>query len=91
MLVQEHLQLDLYRAKDKSRGQISFKDLTLHEQLQYVKWSLKDTREALQMFEIVKEQDVQGQVACALVHKVSNKTKNLKEGFTDKKEFREIC
>ena len=43
------------------------------------------------MFEIVKEQDSQGQVACAIVQKIANKTNNLKPGFTDKKEFREIC
>jgi hypothetical protein len=54
--------------KGKSRTQISFKDLTLSEQLNYVKWNLKDTREALTMFDIVKEQsDKSAEVACAIV------------------------
>ncbi len=47
VVVQDHLALDLYRAKGKKYSQISFNDLSVHEQLNYVKYSLKDTREAL--------------------------------------------
>ena len=42
-LVKEHLQLDIYRAKGKSRNKISFNDLTLHENLNYIKYTLKDS------------------------------------------------
>jgi hypothetical protein len=32
--------LDLYKRKDKSKNKISFNDLTLHENLNYVKYTL---------------------------------------------------
>ena len=52
-VVQDHLALDLYRSKGKKYAQISFNDLSVMEQLNYVKYNLKDTKEALQMFDIV--------------------------------------
>ncbi len=86
-LVQEHLGLDLYRSKNKSKNQISFNDLTLVEQLNYVKYTLKNTEEACKMFDIVTA-DEQASVACALVQKIANKTHSLPKEFTHKNEFR---
>lgn len=71
VVVQDHLALDLYRSKGKSYTQISFNDLTVHEQLNYVKYNLKNTKEALLMFDIVTH-DEQASVACALVQKIAN-------------------
>lgn len=51
-LVHEHLGLDIYRAKGKTRNNISFKDLSLHENLNYIKFTLKDSKEAFNMFSI---------------------------------------
>jgi len=59
----------------------------VHEQLNYVKYTLKDTREALQMFDICKH-DEQASVACALVQKIANKTRAIPEGFSEKNEFK---
>ena len=42
-VVNEHYNLDIYRAKGKSKGKISFKDLTLNENLNYVKYSLQNS------------------------------------------------
>lgn len=39
-VMEQHYKLDIYRAKDKSRNKISFKDLTLSENLNYVKYNL---------------------------------------------------
>jgi hypothetical protein len=38
--------MDVYRAKGKSKNKISFADLTLHENLNYIKYTLKDSDEA---------------------------------------------
>ena len=54
-LVKEHLQLDIYRAKGKSRNKISFNDLTLHENLNYIKYSLKDSQAAFDLFKVTKD------------------------------------
>lgn len=43
-IVDEYHNLDLYRAKGKSRGKISFKDLSLSENLNYIKHNLKDSQ-----------------------------------------------
>ena len=50
----DHLSLDLYRTKAKSKTKISFKDLSLQENLNYIKYTLKDTNEAFDMFNITK-------------------------------------
>ena len=34
---------------------ISFKDLSLHENLNYIKFTLKDSKEAFHMFDITKD------------------------------------
>lgn len=39
-VVKEHLNLDLYRRYGKTQGKISFNDLTLHENLNYIKHTL---------------------------------------------------
>lgn len=61
----------------------------MHEQLNYVKYNLKNTNEALLMFEIVTH-DEQASVACALVQKIANKSRSIPEGFTDKNEYKAI-
>jgi len=54
-ILQEHLNLDIYRAKGKSRAKISFNDLSMQENLNYIKYTLKDSKEAFNMFLITKE------------------------------------
>ena len=54
-LVKEHLGLDLYRAKGKSWNKISFKDLSLHENLNYIKYTLKNAKEAFHLFNITRD------------------------------------
>ena len=77
-LVKEHLNLDIYRAKGKSRSTISFKDLTLHENLNYIKFTLKDSKEAFNMFNITKDAfEGSAEIPAALVQKLANKTLNL--------------
>jgi len=44
----------MYLAKGKSMSAISFNDLTIEENLTYVKFNLKDVQEAFDMFEITK-------------------------------------
>lgn len=43
----------MYRAKNKKT--ISFTDLTLQENLNYIKYTLKDSKEAFQMFDILSK------------------------------------
>ena len=45
-VIQHHRNKDLYYQKSKKFNQISFKDLNLQEQLNYIKYTIKDTREA---------------------------------------------
>ena len=54
-LVNEHLSLDLYRSKGKTRNKISFKDLSLQENLNYIKYTLKDSKEAFDLFQVTRD------------------------------------
>lgn len=45
-VVDEYHKLDLYRTKGKTWRKISFNDLTLQENLNYVKFNLKNADEA---------------------------------------------
>ena len=78
-LVQEHLKLDIYRAKGKTRNQISFNDLSLQENLNYIKYTLQDSNEAFNLFKVTK--DTFGadapELPAALIQKMANKTKDL--------------
>jgi hypothetical protein len=51
-IVDQYHKLDLYRAKGKQRSKISFNDLTLPENLNYIKYNLKNSDEAFNLFEI---------------------------------------
>ena len=46
---------DLFKLKGKSRGQISFNDLTLEENLCYIKYDLANTHEAFKVFKILSD------------------------------------
>ena len=46
-IVEQYHRLDVYRAKGKDRRRISFNDLTLPENLNYIKYSLKNSEEAI--------------------------------------------
>ena len=76
-LVREHLELDIYRAKGKSRNTISFKDLSLHENLNYIKYDLKDSHEAFHMFSITQDAFDTPEIPAALIQKIANKTKDM--------------
>jgi hypothetical protein len=45
-VIDNYHKLDVYRAKGKERSKISFNDLTLQENLNYIKFNLKNTEEA---------------------------------------------
>jgi hypothetical protein len=54
-IIEKYHQMDLYRAKDKPRSKISFNDLTLTENLNYIKRHLKNSDEAFELFTITKD------------------------------------
>jgi hypothetical protein len=51
-IVEQYHQLDLYRTKGKPKAKISFTDMTLTENLNYVKYNLKTSEEAFDLFKI---------------------------------------
>lgn len=67
-VVDKYNALDLYRSKQKSKSKISFNDLTLEENLNYIKYSLKTSDEAFKLFEITKEKFKSSpDIACSIV------------------------
>ena len=44
----------MYRAKGKDRSRISFNDLTMPENLNYIKYNLQNSEDAFKMFEITQ-------------------------------------
>jgi hypothetical protein len=74
-IVEKHTQLDLYRAKNKTRGKISFNDLTLQENLNYIKYTLKNTNEAFAHFDITKDkfQDFPPEIPAAIIQKMATR------------------
>ena len=54
-LVNDYMSKDLYLTKNKSRTKISFNDLTLDENLNYIKYSLKSSDDAFKLFDITKQ------------------------------------
>lgn len=54
-IVDKYNAMDLYRSKNKSQSKISFNDLSLEENLNFVKYNLKNTHEAFKLFLITQE------------------------------------
>ena len=54
-IVDQHSKLDIYKSKGLSYSKISFNDLTLLENLNYIKFNLKNTEEAFKLFDITKQ------------------------------------
>lgn len=53
-IIDKYHKLDLYRAKNKPRSKISFNDLTLTENLNYIKHNLTNSDDAFKMFSIIQ-------------------------------------
>eukprot|EP00347_Sterkiella_histriomuscorum_P004264 403361113 len=78
-VIEEYKNLDVYRAKNKSFRQINFNDLTLQENLNYIKFNLKNSAEAFQMFEQVKDKFANHpEIATSIVQKLALKS-NIKK------------
>ena len=73
------MSLDLYRAKGKTKSKISFNDMTLEENLNYIKYTLKDSDEAFKLFEITRDTfgSLTPEIPAALVQKIATKTKDI--------------
>ena len=54
-IVANHEATDLYRLKGKSKAQISFNDLSLEENLRYIKYDLENSHEAFKLFKITRD------------------------------------
>ena len=78
-LVQEHQMLDIYRAKGKTYNKISFNDLTVQENLNYIKYTLKNSNEAFDLFNVTKEKfgEFTAEIPAALIQKMAHRTKQL--------------
>jgi hypothetical protein len=70
-IVDEFHKLDIYRTKGKSKTKISFNDLTLHENLNYIKFTLKDTQEAFSLFDITKTKFIGGEIPASIIQKLA--------------------
>jgi hypothetical protein len=73
----------MYLTKGKSMKAISFNDLTLEENLTYVKHNIKDVTEAFHLFEITKAK-FEGRgpdLPASLIQKIATKTKDLKKSL----------
>ena len=86
--------MDLYRAKGKSKNKISFNDLTLHENLNYIKFNLKNSDEAFKMFEITKDKMENGDIPASIIQKLANrsdiKPSNVSEKLLEKKDYKDM-
>ena len=78
-MVQKYHERDLYRTVGLSKNKISFKDLTPQQNLNYVKFNLKNSIEAFQYFEIIKEKFglESPDIPAALVQKIASRTKDF--------------
>ncbi|CDW74365.1 UNKNOWN [Stylonychia lemnae] len=84
-VVDEYKHIDVYRAKGKSYNKINFNDLTVHENLNYIKFNLKTSTEAFQLFEQIKEKyGNHPEIPAAIVQKLANKS-NIKRQQINKK------
>ena len=92
-VVKEYHAMDLYRKKNKSWKQISFNDLTLEENLNYIKYSLKSSHEAFSMFDITKDRFANHpELASSIVQKLATRSdihaKNFEEKLFSRPEYK---
>jgi hypothetical protein len=84
-IIDEYHKLDVYRAKGKERSKISFNDLTVQENLNYIKYNLKNSEEAFKMFEITQRKYQQNpEIPASIVQKLGTRS-NLKPKDVEKK------
>jgi len=84
-IVRKYYDQDLYLSKGKTRSKITFNDLTLEENLNYVKYTLKNSNDAFEIFDQTKEkfQDVPD-LAAAIVAKLAIRSNITPRNFDDK-------
>ena len=84
-IVKEYTALDLYKSKGLSMSKITFNDLSLQENLNYVKFNLKNTHEAFKMFEITKEKfGNRPELAAQIVQKFATRSNVTHKNFDEK-------
>ena len=68
--------------------------MTTQEQINYVRFNIRNTDEALQLFDIVNQKEEEGarraEVACAIIQMVGNKVNKLPAGFPERVEFKAL-
>lgn len=89
-IVDKYNAMDLYRNKGKSWSKISFNDLSLEENLNYIKYNLKSSHEAYKLFLITQDkfQD-QPLIPAQIIQKMAKQSNINKRNF-DEKMFRRI-
>lgn len=71
-IVDQYHQLDLYRTKGKKRAKISFNDLTLQENLNYIKFNLKNSNDAFELYNITQAKyNVNPEIPASIVQKLA--------------------
>ena len=74
-IIDQYHKLDVYRAKGKERAKISFTDLTLQENLNYIKYSLKNSEEAFKMFEITQRKyEANPEIPASMIQKLGTRS-----------------
>jgi len=85
--------LDIYKAKGHVSN-LSFRDLTVNENLNYIKHSLKNSTEAFALFKITSEQSVAPEIPAAILQKIALRSdifdKEKVAGIVRKKEYKQI-
>jgi hypothetical protein len=75
----------VYRAKGKDRSRISFNDLTMPENLNYIKYNLQNSEDAFKMFEITQTKyESSPEIPAAIIQKLANRSSMTGKEF-DKK------
>ena len=75
----------MYRAKGKDQSRISFNDLTLPENLNYIKYTLRNSDEAIKLFEITQAKfEASPEIPASIVQKLANRSSMTAKEF-DKK------
>lgn len=84
-IVDQYHKLDLYRSKGKTKNKISFNDLTLQENLNYIKFNLQNSDEAFKLFEITKTKfENNPEIAASIVQKLANRSNITSSNVTEK-------
>ena len=84
-IIDKYHKLDLYRAKGKPRAKISFNDMTLVENLSYIKHNLQTSEQAFELFKITQvKYESNPEIAASIVQKLANRS-NLKAKEIPKK------